>query len=82
MFIASECRVMSQLKLYLSSGFQMPKKLLPERTADFIESMECLSVAEVPEGPEWTYELLCGGPHKISSVVPSIMWRCHSNMAF
>ena len=73
MFIASEDRVMSQLKLYLSSGSQMPKKLLPERTADFIESMECLPVAELPEGPEWTYELLCGGPHNNSYVALTIM---------
>jgi hypothetical protein len=23
----------------------------------FIESMECLPVAELPEGPEWSYEI-------------------------
>jgi hypothetical protein len=52
----------------------MPKKnLLPERKASFIESMECLPVPTVPEGPEWTYEILCGGPHKISYVALTIM---------
>jgi DNA ligase D-like protein (predicted ligase) len=39
----------------------MTEKALPERTADFIESMECLPVSEVPEGPEWTYELKLDG---------------------
>jgi DNA ligase D-like protein (predicted ligase) len=39
----------------------MVKKALPERSADFIESMECLPVSEVPEGPEWTYELKLDG---------------------
>jgi DNA ligase D-like protein (predicted ligase) len=39
----------------------MAKKALPARTADFIESMECLPVSEVPEGPEWTYELKLDG---------------------
>ena len=41
----------------------------------FIESMECLPVTKIPEGPEWTYEILCGGPHKISSVAQAVMWR-------
>ena len=36
--------------------------------------MECLPVARIPEGVEWIYEILCGGPHKISSVVKVIMW--------
>lgn len=31
------------------------------RTAGFIESMECLPVPSVPEGPEWTYELKLDG---------------------
>lgn len=39
----------------------MARKSLPERTAAFIESMECLPVSEVPEGPEWTYELKLDG---------------------
>ena len=40
----------------------MPKKnSLPERRASFIESMECLLVPTVPEGPEWTYEIKLDG---------------------
>lgn len=40
----------------------MPKKNpLPERRASFIESMECLPVPTVPEGPEWTYEIKLDG---------------------
>jgi len=31
------------------------------RTAAFIQAMECLPVPEVPEGPEWTYELKLDG---------------------
>jgi DNA ligase D-like protein (predicted ligase) len=34
---------------------------LPERKASFIESMECLPVPTVPEGPEWTYEIKLDG---------------------
>ena len=33
----------------------------PERSAVFIESMECLPVPNVPEGPEWTYEIKLDG---------------------
>ena len=40
----------------------MPKKnQQPERLATFIESMECLPVPTVPEGPEWTYEIKLDG---------------------
>ena len=60
----------------------MPNKLaLPEQAASFIETMDCLPVSKLPDGPEWTYEILCGGPHKISSVAPSIMWRCYFDVA-
>ena len=31
--------------------------------AGFIETMDCLPVSKLPEGPEWTYELLCGALH-------------------
>ena len=37
------------------------KNPLPERKAGFIESMECLPVPTVPEGPEWTYEIKLDG---------------------
>ena len=35
-------------------------KLAPAK-ATFIESMECLAVASIPEGPEWTYEIKLDG---------------------
>lgn len=37
------------------------KNSLPERKAAFIESMECLPVPSVPDGPEWTYEIKLDG---------------------
>ena len=36
------------------------KKSLPV-AAGFIESMECLPVAKIPDGPEWTYEIKLDG---------------------
>jgi hypothetical protein len=45
------------------------------RKAGFIEAMECLPVTKMPDGPEWTYEILCGRPHKSSSVAQPVMWR-------
>jgi bifunctional non-homologous end joining protein LigD len=39
----------------------MTKKALPIRKIEFIESMECLPVAKVPSGPEWTYEIKLDG---------------------
>jgi hypothetical protein len=29
--------------------------------AAFIETMDCLAVSKLPEGPEWTYELKLDG---------------------
>ena len=34
---------------------------LPHHEAGFIEPMECLPVASVPEGPDWSYELKLDG---------------------
>ncbi len=48
---------------------------LPKTEASFIEPMECLSVSKLPEGTQWVWEILCGGPHKISSAASSVMWR-------
>jgi bifunctional non-homologous end joining protein LigD len=40
----------------------MPKKsAIDVRIAGFIESMECLPVSRIPEGPEWTYEIKLDG---------------------
>ena len=33
--------------------------------ARFVEPMQCLAVAKLPEGADWEYEILCGLPHKI-----------------
>jgi len=48
---------------------------LPKTEASFVEPMECLSVSKLPEGLEWIWEILCGGPHKISYVASGVMWR-------
>ena len=57
----------------------MPTKLkltsLLERDATFVEPVECLSVPKLPEGSQWLWEILCGGPHKISSVAFGVLWR-------
>jgi DNA ligase D-like protein (predicted ligase) len=42
-------------------GDPMPQKTLIKRTAEFIETMDCLPVTTVPEGPKWTYELKLDG---------------------
>jgi ATP-dependent DNA ligase len=40
----------------------LPNKLaLPEQTASFIETMDCLPVTKLPDGPEWTYEIKLDG---------------------
>jgi DNA ligase D-like protein (predicted ligase) len=40
----------------------MPKKqALPKHGAHFIETMDCLPVAKLPEGPNWTYEIKLDG---------------------
>jgi len=40
----------------------MPDKALAaSRKADFIETMDCLAVSKLPEGPGWTYEIKLDG---------------------
>ena len=48
---------------------------LPKREATFVEPMECQAVSKVPDGAGWIWEILCGPPHKISSVASGVMWR-------
>jgi hypothetical protein len=48
---------------------------LPKRKADFIEPMDCAPVTKLADGPGWLYEILCGPPHKTSSVAMNVMWR-------
>ena len=42
-------------------GTMIKKSASPPRVAGFIESMECLPVTKVPDGPEWTYEIKLDG---------------------
>jgi DNA ligase D-like protein (predicted ligase) len=43
-------------------GVLMPKKgTSRKQTAGFIETMDCLPVLKLPEGPEWTYEIKLDG---------------------
>jgi len=59
----------------------MPKKSITEsRIVGFIESMECRPVAKIPQGLEWTYEILCGPPHKISYVALKVMLRTNDGL--
>ena len=40
----------------------MPKEQgLPKQVAGFIETMDCLRVVKLPEGPGWTYEIKLDG---------------------
>jgi hypothetical protein len=42
----------------------MPKKVpAASRKIGFIDTMDCLPVSKLPEGAEWTYEILCGDQH-------------------
>src|ERR1700691_3896649 len=55
--------------MFIQSGHQsefrlaaMPKKLaLSKQAAGFIETMDCLPVSKLPEGPEWIYEIKLDG---------------------
>jgi len=57
----------------------MPAKLkltsLPQTPAAFVVPMDCLAVTKLPESANWIWEILCGPPHKISSVALGVMWR-------
>jgi DNA ligase D-like protein (predicted ligase) len=37
------------------------KQALPKQAAGFIETMDCLPVSKLPDGPEWTYEIKLDG---------------------
>jgi ATP-dependent DNA ligase len=37
------------------------KRALPMQAASFIETMDCLPVSKLPDGPEWTYEIKLDG---------------------
>ena len=57
--VASPCCAASYETLF--SPEIMPKKSsFPQQPAGFIETMDCLPVSRLPEGPEWTYEITLG----------------------
>jgi len=49
------------------------------REIPFTPPMECLPVDHLPDGPGRVYEILCGPPHKSSSVALDVMWRRYGN---
>lgn len=63
------------MELFLSEhkGDASPDTLLYLSVADVHPFAKEFGV-EVEEAP-WGYEILCGGPHKISSVASDVMWR-------
>ena len=69
--VAGSCVSHLALRSYSRYKNAMPKKTLAtSRNIRFIETMDCLPVSTLPEGPEWTYEILCGGQHKNSWTKP------------
>lgn len=58
-----------------ASGVDTDLKSMPKAKAGFVEPMLLLRTEAPPEGAEWIYELLCGGPHNNSSVALYVMWR-------
>jgi DNA ligase D-like protein (predicted ligase) len=50
------------------------------KTAAFIESMECLPVPKLPEGPEWTYEIKLDG-FRLEAVKTSAKTTLYSRRA-
>jgi ATP-dependent DNA ligase len=41
----------------LTLGAMPSKRALPKEAASFIETMDCLPVSKLPDGPGWTYEI-------------------------
>jgi hypothetical protein len=64
-------RVESSQTGHFRSTILPPKKI----KAAFIDPMLLLPTTKLPEGPNWTYELLCGQSHNSSSVALRVMWR-------
>jgi hypothetical protein len=54
----------------------------PRTEATFIEPMGCLATAELPDGPRWVWEILCGGPHKTSNVLQHIYGTLAASSGF
>jgi DNA ligase D-like protein (predicted ligase) len=58
----AECiRRPEEVSEFFEPDKQMVKKAISRRKAEFIDTMDCLPVTKLPEGPEWTYELKLDG---------------------
>jgi bifunctional non-homologous end joining protein LigD len=55
------------------------KQALPRQAAGFIETMDCLPVSKLPEGPEWTYEIKLDG-YRLEVVRKSRMTTLYSRL--
>jgi DNA ligase D-like protein (predicted ligase) len=56
----------------------MPNKgALPKQAAGFMETMDCLPVSKLPDGPEWTYEIKLDG-YRLEVVRTSRMTTLYS----
>ena len=53
------------------------KQALPKQAAGFIETMDCLAVPKLPDGPEWTYEIKLDG-YRLEVVRTSRMTTLYS----
>ena len=53
------------------------KQALPKQAAGFIETMDCLAVSKLPDGPEWTYEIKLDG-YRLEVVRTSRMTTLYS----
>ena len=55
------------------------KQALPRQAAGFIETMDCLPVSKLPEGPEWTNEIKLDG-YRLEVVRKSRMTTLYSRL--
>ena len=53
------------------------KQALPKQAAGFIETMDCLAVSKLPDGPEWSYEIKLDG-YRLEVVRKSRMTTLYS----
>jgi DNA ligase D-like protein (predicted ligase) len=53
------------------------KQALPKQAAGFIETMDCLAVSKLPDGPEWSYEIKLDG-YRLEVVRTSRMTTLYS----
>jgi ATP-dependent DNA ligase len=60
----------------------MPNKNASPDRVGFIETMDCLPVAKLPEGPEWTYEIKLDGyrPEVVRSAGKTTLYSRRQNV--